>query len=144
LKALDGARFDERLRGTGAQVFNELAFCLVLRKKGWHLLYDPAVAVDHFPAQRFDEDQRSHTSLLALHNAAYNETLSKLEHFGLPGKLAFLLWAFAIGDRYLPGLLQCFRLALAGENVWYRVPTVFSGRLAGLLAVYHVRIPGAK
>jgi GT2 family glycosyltransferase len=128
--AIGAVRFDERLRGTGAQVHNELAFCLELRRKGWKLLYDPRVAVDHFPAQRFDEDQRSAKSELACSNAAYNETLILLEGLPLVVAPVFLLWAVLIGARDLPGIAQCFRLALSGEDAWWRFGSVLRGRLA--------------
>jgi len=32
---------------------------------GWKLIYDPRVAVDHYPAQRFDEDQRNKFNQIA-------------------------------------------------------------------------------
>ena len=50
--AVEGIRFDERLRGTGAQPRADYAFCLVVKRAGWRLIYDPAVAVDHYPAPR--------------------------------------------------------------------------------------------
>ena len=53
--AIRGVHFDERLRGSGAQVHNELLFCFAVSRGGWRLVYDPAVAVDHFPAERFDD-----------------------------------------------------------------------------------------
>ena len=55
---LGGRRFDVGLKGEGAQVCNDMAFCLALRKAGRRLVYDPAVAVDHFPGVRHDVDQR--------------------------------------------------------------------------------------
>ncbi|MBD5655135.1 MAG: glycosyltransferase family 2 protein [Candidatus Eremiobacteraeota bacterium] len=51
-EAIRSLRFDERLRGNGAQVHNELGFSLAIRRRGWKLVYDPRVAVDHFPATR--------------------------------------------------------------------------------------------
>ncbi|RAG65491.1 hypothetical protein DN536_36710, partial [Burkholderia multivorans] len=27
-------------------------------RAGWKLMYDPAIAVDHYPAERFDDDRR--------------------------------------------------------------------------------------
>jgi GT2 family glycosyltransferase len=132
LQAIGNVRFDGRLRGTGAQVHNELAFCLAVRRKGWKLLYDPQVAVDHYPAQRFDEDHRSKLSLLAISNSAFNETLTLLENLPLPAKPVFLLWAFLIGARDLPGFVQCLRLMLLKEPSWIRLPAVFQGRLAAV------------
>jgi GT2 family glycosyltransferase len=79
--AIAGLYFDERMRGSGAQVHFELAFSLTLRERGWKIIYDPKVAVDHFPAQRFDEDLRDTFSAIALTNQVHNETLALLEYF---------------------------------------------------------------
>ena len=73
-QAIRGLRFDERMRGTGAQVNFELAFTLALRRIGWKLIYDPTVAVDHYIAQRFDEDQRGQFNEIAHVNRVHNET----------------------------------------------------------------------
>ena len=56
--AVGGLRFDTRLRGKGAQPCNDLSFSLSVRRTGWKMVYDPRVAVDHFPAERFDDNGR--------------------------------------------------------------------------------------
>uniref|UniRef100_A0A832H467 Glycosyltransferase n=1 Tax=Oscillatoriales cyanobacterium SpSt-402 TaxID=2282168 RepID=A0A832H467_9CYAN len=107
--AIQQFKFDERMRGTGAQVHYELAFCLNLKKHGWKLIYDPNVAVDHYPAQRFDEDQRRSFNATAVTNAVHNETISLLDNFSLSRCIVFLLWSFMVGTRQSFGLLQCLR-----------------------------------
>jgi len=62
--AIANLRFDQRLWGPGAQAHNDMAFSLAVRR-GWKLIYDPRVAVDHYPAQRFDEDQRNKFNQIA-------------------------------------------------------------------------------
>lgn len=84
-------RFDERMRGTGAQVHFELAFSLSLKQAGWKLIYDPKIAVDHYPAQRFDEDLRESFSMIALTNQVHNETLALLEYLSPIRRLVFIL-----------------------------------------------------
>src|SRR5690606_14115209 len=42
--ALKSIRFDERLRGVGAQVHNDLDFSLSVKRAGWKLIYSPDVA----------------------------------------------------------------------------------------------------
>jgi cellulose synthase/poly-beta-1,6-N-acetylglucosamine synthase-like glycosyltransferase len=108
--AIAGLRFDERMQGTGAQVHFELAFCLTLKRAGWKLIYDPEVAVNHYPAQRFDEDQRQKFNNIAFTNAVHNETLALLEHFSFLQKLVFALWGIFVGTREALGLLQWWRL----------------------------------
>jgi glycosyltransferase involved in cell wall biosynthesis len=107
--AIAGLSFDERLRGTGAQVHNDLAFSLAVNRSGWKLVYDPFVAVDHYPAPRFDEDQRGQFDRVALINKVYNETLILLEHLPPLRRLAYLIWAVLIGTRSYRGVVQCLR-----------------------------------
>ncbi|MEG4629294.1 glycosyltransferase [Microcoleus sp. AR_TQ3_B6] len=120
--AIGQMHFDPRMRGTGAQVHFELAFSLSLKRAGWKLIYDPRVAVDHFPAQRFDEDQRNRFNDIALINAVHNETLVLLEHLPPAQRTAFLIWATLVGTRDSLGFLQGLRFlpkegALAGQKL---------------------------
>ena len=117
--AIANLRFNQRLRGTGAQVYNDMAFSLALKRAGWKLLYDPAVAVDHYPAQRFDEDKRNKFSDVAGTNAVHNETLALLEHLPPAQRFVFLIWAIFVGTRSSLGFVQWLRF----------LPT--EGRLAG-------------
>jgi glycosyltransferase involved in cell wall biosynthesis len=57
---------DRRLRGLGAQFHNDLGFCLEVRRRGWRLVYDPGVSVDHFLGGRHNYDQRNAFSALAV------------------------------------------------------------------------------
>ena len=119
--ALAGLHFDERMRGTGAQVHFEMAFSLTLRRAGWKLIYDPMVALEHYPAQRFDEDQRNKFNDIALINAVHNQTLALLEYLPPVRRVVFLLWAILVGTRDAMGFLQWLRFlptegALAGQK----------------------------
>lgn len=120
--AIKGRRFDERLRGIGAQVHNDMAFSLALRRAGWKLIYDPKVAVNHYPAQRFDEDQRNRFNDIALLNAVHNETLVLLENLPSTRRTAFVIWATFVGTRDAPGFFQWLRFlpkegTLAGQKL---------------------------
>lgn len=108
--AIEKMQFDNRMKGTGAQVHFELAFCLTLKRAGWKLIYDPEVLVDHHWAQRFDEDLRGQFNQIAFTNKVHNETLALLE--GLPKlqSLVFMIWAISIGTRGSVGLFQLIRL----------------------------------
>lgn len=133
--AIAGLRFDQRMRGTGAQVHFEVAFTLALRRAGWTLIYDPKVAVDHFRGQRFDEDKRDTFNDLAVTNAVHNETLILLEHFSWIQRTVFLVWAMLVGTRDAPGFLQWLRFSakegsLAGKK-WL---ASIRGRWQGVLS----------
>jgi GT2 family glycosyltransferase len=131
-RALAGVRFDTRLRGTGAQVCNELGVSLAVKRRGWRLAYDPQIAVDHYPAVRHDEDQRNTFSIEAIYNAAFNETLLLCGHFGSWRRSVFIVWALAVGHHASPGLLQWLRLAV-------REPRTATARLG---AAWRARIAG--
>ena len=120
--AIGQMHFDRRMRGTGAQVHCELAFSLALKRAGWKLIYDPKVAVNHYPAQRFDEDQRNRFNDIALINAVHNETLVLLENLPSTRRTAFVFWATFVGTRDAPGFLQWLRFlpkegTLAGQKL---------------------------
>lgn len=108
-EAIANLRFDDRLRGTGAQVHNDLAFSLAVTRSGWRLIYDPLVAVDHYPAQRFDEDQRGAFDRLALINKVHNETLILLNYLPPLRRVAFLMWGIIVGTGSYRGAIQCLR-----------------------------------
>lgn len=125
---------DERLRGEGAQMHWEMALCLPLRRAGWTLLYDPAIAVDHHIAPRHDADQR-HRGRFApdpQRDAVHNETLVLLEHLGPLRRLAFMAWARLVGTGIAPGLLQVPRLVMRGErDIVAKLRATWAGRSAG-------------
>lgn len=121
-QAIGQLRFDERMRGTGAQVHFEMAFTLTLKRAGWKIIYDPNVAVDHYPAQRFDEDQRNNFNEIAFINLVHNETLVLLEHLPFIRRIVFLFWAIFVGTCDSLGLIQWLRFLptqrqLAGKKL---------------------------
>lgn len=124
LSATDGRRFDRRLLGTGAQQHWEMGFFLPLRDKGI-ILFDPSLRVDHFPAQRHDEDQRDTFNWTATYNGGHNETLVILENLPFLSRPLFLLWALLVGHSAHPGMLQGLRQLLKGV-----APRVAIGRTA--------------
>jgi len=125
--------FDSRLAGTGAQVSWELSLGLALQRAGWRLVLDPALGVDHFPAPRFDEDQRARFSGLAERNAVANETLVLFEHLRGMQRIAFVFWAILVGTRQAPGFAQVIRLLLTHDrNVLERYWATLRGRWAGI------------
>lgn len=122
-EAIADLQFDQRMRGTGAQVHFEVVFSLTLKQRGWKLIYDPQIAVDHYPAQRFDEDQRHAFNSQASINAIHNETVALLGYLSPLQRGIFLLWAIVIGTTEARGLLQWLRFLpkegdLARQKLW--------------------------
>ena len=130
--ALNGRRFDERLRGGGAEVDNELQLCLSLKRDGWRLLYDPQIIVDHWIAPRPAGDARSPAEVESVRAATHNNTLAILEHLPRAAKWVFLAWAVCIGTRRDFGFVQFLRFAPRGfADAWARFRGSISGRLDG-------------
>ena len=102
-------RFDERMLGSGAQVHFECSCCFTLKRAGWKLIYDPKITVDHYPGQRFDEDQRHQFDRMATVNQVHNETLGMLEYLPPLRRAIYLVWGVIIGTRWQRGFLQSLR-----------------------------------
>ena len=128
-QALEGIRFDEQLRGEGAQYRNDLALCLAMKRRGWKIIYDPQIVIDHYYATRFEEDQRGNFDLTAIENAAYNEMYIFLKYLHNLQKFTCIIYAFLIGSKFTPGICQWLRLALTGQkNPWLRFCAAQRGR----------------
>jgi len=103
------------LKGVGAQVHNEVASSLWAAGRGWRIVYDPAIVVDHVPGPRFDRNQRSAPADDAVADAAYNLV------FALLSNRPELFWRRAfygllVGDASAPGLVRSGYAAFAGER----------------------------
>ena len=123
-----------RLRGGGAQVHWEVATSQWARARGWRLVYDPSIAVDHRPASRFDADQRDAPTATALSDAAFNYER------GLLAARPELYWRRAlygtiVGQRDNPGLLRAAAAALSRDwSIAMRLRPSLAGRWSGLRA----------
>ncbi|WP_027798713.1 glycosyltransferase family 2 protein [Paraburkholderia dilworthii] len=113
--AVRNIRFDARLRGAGAQVHNDMAFSLAVKNAGWKLMYDPRVAVDHFPAERFDDDRRDAQTMAALRNAAFNFHLILRDQLPPLRRETAWWWWTLVGTRVYPGLTHA-ALALVSRE----------------------------
>jgi len=130
--ALRERRFDVRLRGSGAQVHNELGIGFALARRGWRLLYDPAVAVDHYPSVRHDADQRGGTSKQSMEHRCYNAAVSLTEHLTWAGRVAYLIYGITVGSRARPGLIQCVRLTVVERrSLWRLLMPAWRGHVSG-------------
>lgn len=112
---LRAVKFDTRLKGSGAQVHNEVAISLAIRGKGQKIIYDPAILVDHYPAERFDEDMRGEQSDLALSNATFNFFLPLLERNSAWNRALIWYWYKFVGTSTAPGLVPTCRALIAGD-----------------------------
>lgn len=126
--AIGESLFDYRLGGAGAQPSEDLAFSLRIQAKGWKLVYDPAVLVDHY--EGFREEPRHYSGMTAISDpkafgqVTYNWVVSIWDHFSLLQLFLFFLWQSLIGNRVSPGLVQAIRFTprlrgLSWARFWY-------------------------
>lgn len=140
-QAIANLKFDERMRGTGAQVHFEMAFSLNLKRAGWKIIYDPNIAVDHYPAQRFDEDKRQNFNAVAFTNLVHNETLALLEYLSPIQKIVFIFWAIFIGTRESFGIIQWLRLLpTQGKIATQKLQASLRGRWQGWQTYKNIKV----
>ena len=111
-EAIRGIWFDTRLRGRGAQYRNDLAMCLAVKQRGWKLIYDPQILIDHHYAVRFEKDQRGNFDITAIEDAAFNEAYIFLKYLPLLKSIKCLGYSFFVGSLFTPGLAQFLRILL--------------------------------
>lgn len=120
------------LRGLGAQAHHEVATCLWAGARGWRIVYDPAIVVDHFRAPRFGADVRGRPDREAIRDASYNLVA------GLVSIVPRLfvrraVYGLAVGDRETPGLIRAAAALLRREaDVLRAVPPSLAGQLEAL------------
>jgi GT2 family glycosyltransferase/predicted O-methyltransferase YrrM len=124
-----GHAFDERLRGYGSLVHSELSICLPLKRHRQRVVYDPAIAVTHYPAPRPHGDDRRYRTTGVVFTFSHNEALEILDYFGPLQRVVYGLWAFAIGTTYCPGVVVLLRdLMNAEPAAWDRFRAAQRGR----------------
>lgn len=105
LRATARRPFDHRLRGEGAQVCNDLEVTWSIRRRGWRVLYDDEIVVDHYPAHRHDDDSRDQRSRRAQLDEEHNEAYALLLHASWWQRPILLGYRLLVGKRRAPGLL---------------------------------------
>jgi GT2 family glycosyltransferase len=130
--------FDRRLRGRANVTHWELSLCLALRRRGWRLVYDPVIGVEHRPAMRHDGDvnTRGGFELISHSDGVYNESLALLDHLGAASRVAWLAWSTLVGTIGTPGPIQAvrrwFKLRETPGLIVSRMRSSWDGRFAAL------------
>lgn len=104
------------LLGSGAEIANDMATCLEIRRRGLRLVYDPRIVVDHFPAERFDEDGRSQATVRARTEGVFNQAYV-IGSLAPSLRLRYLVFHVLIGDLGTPGILRSLVAHIRGEDV---------------------------
>lgn len=139
---LRALRIDERLRGVGTEHHWELALCLSLRRRGLRVVYDPDIAVDHYPQPRIDDSRQF--SPVELRDSTHNKAVAVLEHLPARGRAAYLAWALALGTGTEPGLARLPRALARGADGWSRLRATQSGLLNATRTVRRSRPRGPR
>jgi glycosyltransferase involved in cell wall biosynthesis len=139
--AIAGLCFDSRLRGTGCQVYEDLAFSLAVRRAGWQLIYDPEVLVDHHDGAR--EEPRHYAAVLPISDAqaygdvTYNLVVATHDSFSYFRRVVYVLWQFCVGTRISPGFVQAVRFTRTlGRSSWQRSWITQKAMVAAYLDLY--------
>lgn len=117
MAALRPIGFDTRLHGDGAQVHWELCLCFAIKCAGWQLVYDPAIAVDHFPAPRYDKDERGSFNATAAADQRYNFRLAIGSGLPVWRCIMVLAWLHVIGTKSDPGFLRLAAMLFRGDRL---------------------------
>ena len=121
MSAIGPIGFDTRLRGVGAEVHNDMSASIAVKRAGWRVLYDPEVAVDHYPAKRADVDRDQKPDGNAVFDNSFNAALALSALPTRRQRLAAQAWAAMIGARVEPGLFWAIRLAMRRESNAYEL-----------------------
>lgn len=118
------------LRGEGAQPHHEVATCLWARRRGWRIVYDPEILVDHFRAPR--HDGRRHPRRKAIMDRSYN-LVAGMTSLAPELRRRRALYGILVGDRGAPGLTRAAAGLVRGElGVVRALRPSLAGQLAAL------------
>jgi glycosyltransferase involved in cell wall biosynthesis len=132
-EAIAGLKLDGRLRGNGAEAANDFGISLSVKKRGWRVAYDPAIAVDHYPSIRHDIDKRHQFNWSAKVDYTHNVTLVLLDYLSPFRRGIFMTWAFLVGDRTCPGVAQWVRFTIKGDR---QISAKLSASICGRLEAW--------
>lgn len=117
------------LRGQGSEIHWEILACNHLQAQGFRILYDPEATVDHFPAPRLDEDQRTAPSAGAVVDLSHNQFVATAGISPMKRPLHFF-WGALFGNRATPGLVRALvAVAQRDRSVYWRLSSALRGRV---------------
>jgi hypothetical protein len=77
---------------------------LAVKRRGWRVLYDPAVAVDHYEADRPTGDPRFATDARVAAERAHNQTYVAVRYLPPRRALVHVAFVYLVGTTVAPGL----------------------------------------
>ena len=110
--ALPKGGFDANLRGQGAEHHEDWTLTLAIKHGGWRVVFDPAVAVDHFQGPRFGATVRGRTAGQERLDKLHNRTYAAVRHLPLWQAAAHIVYVLLVGTQHGPGVLGAPALAV--------------------------------
>jgi GT2 family glycosyltransferase len=146
--ALDSLEADTLLRGKGAEYNNDWALSLTVKRRGWKVVYDPGVAIDHLAAPRPDDvritsGRRTSAQREVAAAKAFNETYIAFRHLPALRALAHLPFTLAVGGGQAPGVgIAILRRNRIGgtRTALPELRNTASARLGGAVAGLRARV----
>ncbi len=124
--------FDENLAG-GSACLNDTEASLHVAQQGFRLVYDPAAAVDHYPARRFGQSTRDLDSPELVYSDSHNWVYCMLKYFSPLRRIAFLGYALLVGMGNRYGLAKCvIRLPCGPARAMRLLAAATAGKFAGI------------
>jgi glycosyltransferase involved in cell wall biosynthesis len=122
------------LRGRGAQVHWEVSMCAWARARGWQVVFDPALVVDHLPAPRPSGDHRV-PDPRDVRAASFNLVFA-IATFYPASAWRRALYGLLVGDRMTPGVLRAVVATVRDEDHVRRIaPAAVRGQVEALVAL---------
>ena len=97
--------FDENLAGDGSQIHNDMQASLRVHAAGWRVVWDPGVLVDHYAAERSDDDKRIDPTRRAVTNVVHQSNVHPPVSLTGWRRIAAFFYPLIVGSRDLPGLI---------------------------------------
>jgi glycosyltransferase involved in cell wall biosynthesis len=113
--------------------FWELDMALNIKKRGYHILYEPRAAVDHHSAPRRISGMRTR-NYEAIYYANYNFAYIIMRHFNMLRRLGYIGYTAVVGDEASPGVAKLGHLWLGRGLEWPLINASIRGRWNGARA----------
>ncbi len=117
---------DPRLVGEKPYGF-EIDMALLVRARGYRVLFDPQAIVDHYTTSNMSANQ---VSLARVSN--HNLTYLLLKHLSWSRRIAFLLYTFLIGDKGTIGLFRAPWLVWREKWTFEELAAHFTAKVDGI------------
>lgn len=127
--------FDERIKGAH---FEDTDFSLVARASGGELIYDPKATVHHYPAPRMAGFNRNSERAEEVFADAHDWAYVMLKHLSAVDRVAFWLFALALGQDRRYGLLRMLaKLPREGRTAIMRWRATLRGLMEARKTIRH-------